>query len=101
VEHEAPHACSLFFWRKIVLKKLIPAIALAAMLLAPSLASAAVGNVGAGPRINVGSIGTVRVTTVPPRTPPRIQSKIQLLNCHTYERRSPYHDGVITRTVCK
>ena len=57
-------------------KKLIPAIALAAMLLSPSLASAAVGSVGSGPRISVGSIGTVRVTTVPPRTPPRIQSKI-------------------------
>jgi hypothetical protein len=92
---------ALYFWRKTVSKKLIPAIALAAMLLAPSLASAAVGSVGAGPRINVGSIGTVRVTTVPPRTPPRIQSKIQLLNCHTYERRNPYNDNVVTRTVCK
>jgi hypothetical protein len=38
---------------------------------------------------------------VPPRTPPRIQSKLILLNCHTYERRNPYNDTVVTRTVCK
>ena len=82
-------------------KKLISAIALAAMLLSTSLASAAVGSVGSEPRISVGSIGTVRVTTVPPRTPPRIQSKLILLNCHTYERRNPYNDTVITKTVCK
>lgn len=91
---------ALYFWRKIVSKTLIPAIAIAAILLS-SLASAAVGSVGTGPRISVGSIGTVRVTTVPPRTPPRIQSKIQMLDCHTYERRNPYNDTVITRTICK
>jgi hypothetical protein len=85
-----------------VSKKLIPAIALATMLLSPTLASAAaVGSVGSGPRISVGSIGTVRVTTVPERTPPRIQSKLQLLNCHTYERRNPYNDTVVLRTICK
>jgi hypothetical protein len=85
---------------KTVLKKLIPAIAVTAMLLAPSLASAAVGGVGAGPRINVGSIGTVRVTTVPPRTPPRVQSKLKLLNCQKIERRNPYSDQVVSQTVC-
>ncbi len=86
---------------KIVTKMFIPAIALAATLLLPSLASAAVGSIGSGPRISVGSIGTVRVTTVPPRTPPRIQGKLILLNCHTYERRNPYNNAVITKTVCK
>jgi len=91
---------ALYFWRKTVLKKLIPAVALAAMLLAPSLASAAVGSVGAGPRISVGSIGTVRVTTVPPRTQ-RLQPHVKLFKCHTYERRNPYNDTVVTRTVCK
>jgi hypothetical protein len=87
------------FWRKIVSKKLIPVIAIAAILLSSSLASARIGGVSISPQI--GNIGTVRVTTVPPRTPPRIQSKLILLNCHTYERRNPYNDTVITKTVCK
>lgn len=79
-------------------KKLIPAIALAAMLLAPSLASARIGGVSISPQI--GNVGTVRVNTTPTPTPPRIQSKLKLLNCHTYERRNPYNDTVITRTIC-
>ena len=84
-----------------MLKKLIPAVALAAMLLSPSLASAAAtGSVGAGPRISVGSIGTVRVTTVPERTQ-RLQPHVKLFECHTYERRNPYNDTVVTRTICK
>ena len=80
-------------------KTLIQAIAIGAMLLSPSLASARIGGVSISPQI--GNVGTVRVTTVPPRTPPRIQSSVQMLNCHTYERRNPYNDTVVTRTICK
>ncbi|MBZ0148778.1 MAG: hypothetical protein K8F62_14730 [Pseudorhodoplanes sp.] len=80
-------------------KTLIQAIAIGAMLLSPSLASARIGGVSISPQI--GNVGTVRVTTVPPRTPPRIRSKLQLLDCHTYERRNPYNDTVVTRTICK
>ena len=79
-------------------KTLIQAVAIAAMLLSPSLASARIGGVSISPQI--GNVGTVRVTTVPPRTQ-RLQPHVKLFKCHTYERRSPYHDGVIIRTVCR
>jgi hypothetical protein len=82
-----------------VSKPFIRAIAIAAMLLSPSLASARVSGPSVTPKI--GNVGTVHVTPPPPeRTPPRIQSKVQLLKCHTYERRNPWNDTVVTRTVC-
>lgn len=79
-------------------KMFIPAIAIAAMLLSPSLASARIGGVSVSPQI--GNVGTVRVTTVPPRTQ-RLQPHVKLFKCHTYERRNPYNDTVVTRTVCR
>lgn len=79
-------------------KMFIPAIAIAAMLLSPTLVSARIGGVSISPQI--GNVGTVRVTTVPPRTQ-RLQPHVKLFKCHTYERRNPYNDTVVTRTVCR
>jgi hypothetical protein len=74
----------------------LQAIALAAILLSPTLASARVG-VNVSP--NIGNVGTVRVTQPTP-TPPRIHSNVKLLNCQKIERHNPYNDTVIYRTVC-
>lgn len=78
-------------------KTFIQAIAIAAMLLSPSLASARVSGPSVTPKI--GNVGTVRVTTVPERTQ-RLQPHVKLFKCHTYERRNPWSDTVVTRTVC-
>jgi len=75
-----------------VLKKIIPLIALGAMLLSPSLASARIGS-GVSVSTNVPTVG-VRVTQ------PRIHSTVKVMNCHKYERRNPYNDTVVIRTVC-
>ncbi len=79
-------------------KTFIQAIAIAAMLLSPSLASARIGGPSVTPKI--GNVGTVRVTTVPPERTQRLQPHVKLFKCHTYERRNPWNDTVVTRTVC-
>ena len=66
-----------------MLKKIIPLIALGAMLLAPSLASARIGGVSISPQI--GKVGTIRVTQPAP-TPPRIHSNVNMLKCQQYPR---------------
>jgi hypothetical protein len=81
-----------------VSKTVIQAIAIAAMLLSPTLASARIGGVSISPQI--GNVGSVRVTTTPERTQ-RLQPHVKLFKCHTYERRNPYNDTVVTRTVCR
>lgn len=75
-------------------KTIIQAIAIAAMLLSPTLASARAGSVSVS--THVGNVGIVRADA----KQPRIHSNVQMLNCHTYERRNPYNDTVVLRTVC-
>jgi hypothetical protein len=97
-EHDAQRMATMpFLSEKIVFKMSIQAIAIAAMLLSPSFASARIGGVSISPQM--GNVGTVRVTQ-PPRTPPRIHSNVKLLNCQKIERHNPYNDTVIYRTVC-
>jgi hypothetical protein len=76
--------------------KIIPLIAVAAMLLSPTFASARMGSVG--PSISVGNVGAVRVTQPAPM-PPRIHSNVNMLKCQQYPRGNS-QGGVIYVTVC-
>jgi hypothetical protein len=78
--------------RKIMSKTLIHAIAIGAMLLAPSLASARIGSTSAGTNVNV---GIVRADI----KQPRIHSNVKLLNCHKYARGNG-QGGTNWVTVC-
>ena len=81
--------------------KLIPAIALAAMLLSPTLASAAVAGPGAGPSHQRRKHRHRSRDDGPAAHAAAHSVASELLNCHTYERRNPYNDTVVTRTICK
>ena len=76
-------------------KTLIQAIAIAAMLLSPTLASARVGSVSVSTQI--GNPGIVRADI----KQPRIHSDVKMLNCHKYARTNPWTGEVIKYvTVC-
>jgi hypothetical protein len=95
-DNDAPRGDAACFSEseKIVSKTFIQAIAIGAMLLSPTLASARVASVGVS--THVGSVGVVRADA----KPPRIHSNVKLLNCEKIERHNPYNDTVIYRTVC-
>ncbi len=74
-------------------KTIIHAIAIAAMLLSPALASARMGGVSVS--THVGNVGTVRVDV----KQPRIHSNVNMLKCHQYPRGNG-QGGVNWVTVC-
>ena len=76
-----------------MLKKIIPLIALGAMLLSPSLASARMGSVSVS--TSVGSVGVIRADA----RPPRIHSNVNMLKCQQHPRGNG-QGGVIWVTVC-
>lgn len=84
-------------------KTIIQAIAIAAMLLSPSLASARAGSGSVS--THVGSGGVVRADVKPTPLPPRIQvnprihSNVNMLKCQKYPR-GDGHGGVVYVTVC-
>ncbi len=80
-----------------MLKKFIPAIAIAAMLLSPSLASARMGNGNVS--THVGSGGVVRADVKPTPLPPRVQSNVKMLKCQQHPRGNG-QGGTIYVTVC-
>jgi hypothetical protein len=84
-----------------VSKTLIQAIAIAAMLLSPTLASARMGSGSVSTQVgsHVGSGGVVRAEVKPAPMPPRIQSNVKMLKCHQYPRGNG-QGGVIYVMVC-